>query len=641
MPELLKTRHLSPMGWCGMALAVGFLLLVLLGLALPGAAAFFPLVSLWCSAALFWGALWVLRVSGVELDFFHWGVLAAVWAAAIVYLFWALGRRDFIYAWDYINYITKQFDAETAFLAGPAAGFQYIFGSFADDYTNFITLFTEFPFCLTAKTGDSYAFAQVFCIFPTLLVLLAGLTVKVGQMLRVKHSFYAFLIGLTWTATYPFLRMSALLAQPDWFGLIFAFAILLLTLDFRFDTLDLPRFGLIFGATAAIILTRRWYLYFVVGYYVAYALCIFVSSAGLARADKAAALRRVRNLVLFGVVSLVAMLALLWPMVSKILVFDYADRYSYYNVGGIATELCYHAMRLGVFNFILILLGLVLAVQRKLPTLPFLAAVELLVSLVLFTRVQNTGSHQFLLFVPGYFLLFLTGAAALAEGINRWKPLKFAFWGATVALAVSVRCSPLTVVALPDVVLDHFPTGSNADLKEYLRLESLTYDRKDKPQIIAMAQWLTEHLAEGETAYMIPDDMLYNPGHLRNCQLPDHPLDGKLPDSFSVPGTHTFPMSFFEAKYVLTADPFPSTLAPDTELGHKLNAKFKELRDTTHQQVATFDMGNGYVFTIWERVTAPTREEVEQYLHVFDAENTQYPEMFSQVAEEWLAAHGL
>lgn len=57
---------------------------------------------------------------------------------------------------------------------------------------------------------------------------------------------------------------------------------------------------------------------------------------------------------------------------------------------------------------------------------------------------------------------------------------------------------------------------------------------------------------------MIPDDMLYNPGHLRNCDLPNHALDGKLPDSFSVPGTHYFPTGFFDAKYVITADPFPS-----------------------------------------------------------------------------------
>ena len=629
---------LTPWGKGGAALGIGAAALVVIGLLFPTGAAFFPLVSLWCSCALFYGALWVLRVSGVELDFFHRAVLVGSWAAAVLYFYWALGRRDFVYAWDYANYLVKQYSAEAAFALGPKAGFGYIFGSFAEDYTNFITLFTEFPFCLTSRTGDAYAFAQVFCVLPSLMVLLAGVVIKVGQMLRVKHRFYYFLIGFSWLLTFPFLRMSAMLAQPDWFGLIFAFAILTLTLDYRFERLEPARFALIFAATAAVILTRRWYLYFVVGYYFSYVLLFFLSSAKLAKTDKALALRRVRNLIAFGLCALAAMVALLWPMVRKILAFDYSDRYSYYNVGGMATELYYHTLRIGLLNFILIVLGVVYAVRRKLPALPALGACELVVSLLLFTRVQNSGSHQMLLFLPAYFLLFLVGAAALAEGIERHKVLKLGYWGFTLAFAVSVRCSPLTVVALPNFLIDNFPLKSTA---EFVRLDGLTYDRKDIGQIQAVTEWLAAHLGDGETAYMITDDMLYNPGHLRNCLLPEQPLDGKLPDSFSVPGTHNFPMSFFEAKYVITIDPYPMSYASDTELGHKLNAKFTELRDDTHTLAAEFDMGNGYTFTIWERVTAPTREEVETYLHVFDAENAQYPEMFSQVAESWLAAHGL
>lgn len=430
-----------------------------------------------------------------------------------------------------------------------------------------------------------------------------------------------------------------MLAQPDWFGLIFAFAILLLTLDYRFEKLEPGRFALIFLATAAIILTRRWYLYFVVGYYFSYALLLFVSSGKLAKAgDKALALRRVRNLVLFGLCAMVAMVALLWPMVSKILAFDYSDRYSYYNVGGLVTELYYHAMRTGLLNFALILFGFWLCFRRKLFALPALALSELALSMVLFTRVQNSGSHQMLLYLPAYVILFLVGAAGLAESIDKFKVPKLCYWAFTLVFAVSVRCSPLTVMALPELVIHAFHPAS---LTEYMHFDELTYDRKDLSQIQAVTQWLTAHLGEGDTAYMIPDDMLYNPGHLRNCMLPEHPLDGKLPDSFSVPGTHTFPMGFFEAKYVITADPFPSTLAPDTELGHRFNAQFIQLRDETHTLAATFDMGNGYTFSIWERVEAPTREEVETYLHVFDAENAQYPEMFSQVTEGWLAAHGL
>ena len=643
MPKTLSSQQakpaLSPWSKGGIGLGLGALALVVIGLVFPTGGAFFPLVRLWCSCVLFYGALWVLRVADVELNFFHRAVLVGLWAAAVLYFYWALGRRQFIYAWDYVNYIVKQYSAETAFAQGPAAGFAYIFGSFADDYTNFITLFTEFPFCLTARTGDSYAFAQVFCVLPTLMVLLAGLTVKIGQMLHVKNRFYHFLIGFSWVLTFPFLRMSAMLAQPDWFGLIFAFAILLLTLDYRFEKLEPGRFALIFLATAAIILTRRWYLYFVVGYYFSYALLLFVSSGKLAKAgDKALALRRVRNLVLFGLCAMVAMVALLWPMVSKILAFDYSDRYSYYNVGGLVTELYYHAMRTGLLNFVLILFGFWLCFRRKLFALPALALSELALSMVLFTRVQNSGSHQMLLYLPAYVILFLVGAAGLAESIDKFKVPKLCYWALTLVFAVSVRCSPLTVMALPELVIH---TIHPASLTEYMHFDELTYDRKDLSQIQAVTQWLTAHLGEGDTAYMIPDDMLYNPGHLRNCMLPEHPLDGKLPDSFSVPGTHTFPMGFFEAKYVITADPFPSTLAPDTELGHRFNAKFIQLRDETHTLAATFDMGNGYTFSIWERVEAPTREEVETYLHVFDAENAQYPEMFSQVTEGWLAAHGL
>ena len=635
-----QTKHsLSLWGKGGLALAAGVVVLLLTGLLFPTSGVFFPLLSLWCGCLLLYGCLWVLRVSGVELDFFHRAVLIGCWAAAVLYFYWALGRRDFIYAWDYVNYIQKQFNTEAAFALGPAAGLKYVLSTFSEDYTNFITLFTEFPFCLTAKTGDSYAFAQVFCVLPCLMLMLAGLTIKIGKMLNVQNRFWYFLIGFSWVLTYPFLRMSAMLAQPDWFGLIFAFAILLLTLDYRFEQLEPGRFVLIFLATAAIILSRRWYLYFVVGYYFSYALLVFLSSGKLAKqGEKALALRRVRNIILFGLCAMAAMVVLLWPMVSKILAFDYSDRYSYYNVGGMAVELYYHAMRTGLLNLVLILFGLWLCFRRKKISLPALALCELMVSMVLFTRVQNSGSHQMLLYVPAYVILFLCGAAGLAESIEKQKVFKLCYWAFTLVFAVSVRCSPLTVMALPEVVINAFHPAS---LAEYQRLDKLTYDRKDKAQIQAMAQWLVDHLGEGETAYMIPDDMLYNPGHLRNCMLPEHPLDGKLPDSFSVPGTHFFPTGFFDAKYVLTADPFPLSLAPDTELGHRLNAKFLELRDTTHKQVATFDMGNGTVFTIWERVTPVTREEAETYLHEFDAENAQYPEMFSAVVDNWLAAHGL
>ena len=632
--------RLSAPGKVRFCLAAGALALVVFGFAAPGSSVFFPLVSLWCNLALFAAVLGVLRVARVEFDLFHWAVLIGLWAAALLYFFWALNRRSFVYIWDYANYLTKQYSAEAAFLQGPGAGFRSIFSSLTDDYTSFITLFVEFPFCLSARTGDSFAFCQVFSIVPMLLTLLAGLVLKVGQMLRVKHRFWYFLIGLSWTFTYPWLRMSAMLAQPDWFGLIFAFSILLLTLDFRFEKPEPVRYALLFLATAAVILSRRWYLYFVVGYYFAYAVLVLVSSARIARSgQKQQALLQVRNLILFGLMAMAAMVLLLWPIVSHILGYDYSDRYSYYNEGGFAAEISLQFWRLGLLNLVLVGLGLWFSLKKhRMPALPCLAGLEILLSMLLFTRVQNTGSHQMLLFLPGWFLLFLLGAAALAENISRRRNLKIAYWVFTLIFAVSVRCSPLTRVALPDIVIDHFPLKAT---QEFVRLDKLIYDRKDLPQIQAIARWIDANCADGEISYMIPHDMLYCPDHFKNCLLPERPIDDKLAFGFSVPGTHDFPMQFFEAKYVITADPFPQTYTGSNEMSHKLNEQFLAVRDQYFELEDTFDMGNGTVFTIWRRTVAPTRAEIEYYLSAFSEENEKYPEMFSQAAEAWMEQHGL
>lgn len=633
--------RLSVLGKVWLGLAAGALALIVFGLAAPGSSLFFPLVSLWCNAALFALVLLVLRRAGMELDLFHKAVLVGLWAAAVLYFYWTLGSRTFLYHWDYVNYILKQYHAEAAFAQSTGAGFRFLLDSITEDYTNFITLFTEFPFCLSGKTGDDYAFCQVFSVLPSLLVLLAGLTVKVGRMLRVKNRFWYFLIGFSWCATFPFVRMSAVLGQPDWFGLIFAFMLMLLTLDYRFDGIDLPRYLLIFAATAGIILTRRWYLYFVVGYCFAYVLLLAVSSIRLAKdGQPSRAVHRMVRLVVFGLCAAGAMVLLLLPMVRKILSFDYAGRYSYYNFGGITLELAAQTLRIGLLNFILIGMGLWFSAKRRLPALPCLAGAELLVGLVLFTRVQNTGSHQMLLFVPGWLLLFLVGSAALADGLKKHTAVKLCYWGFTMVFAVSVRCSPLTTVALPGFVVDHFPLKA---VSKFVRLDKLTYDRTDAAQIQRVDDWIDAHCnaEKGEFAYMIPHDMLYNSDMFQYAALPDIQLQGKLAAGISIPGTHEFPVRFFEAKYVLTAEPLPQTFVSGGELSGRWNALFCAARDEHFTQAASFDMGNGTVFTVWERTEPADRAEVEYYLDAFAQEDVLYPEMFSQVAESWLAGHGL
>ena len=237
-------------------------------------------------------------------------------------------------------------------------------------------------------------------------------------------------------------------------------------------------------------------------------------------------------------------------------------------------------------------------------------------------------------------LLFLVGSAALADGLKKHTAVKLCYWGFTMAFAVSVRCSPLTTVALPGFVVDHFPLKA---VSEFVRLDKLTYDRTDAAQIQRVDDWIDAHCdaEQGEFAFKMPHDMLYNSDMFQYAALPDIQLQGKLSAGISIPGTHEFPVRFFEAKYVLTAEPLPQTFVSGGELSGRWNALFCAARDEHFTQAASFDMGNGTVFTVWERTEPADRAEVEYYLDAFAQEDALYPEMFSQVAEAWLAGHGL
>lgn len=628
MPTTVLRRRRA--GLCPALFAGSLLLLGLLGFWGGMGALFFPLLSLWANLLLFFCALGILRKAEVRLTRFHWYLLGGVYLAALVYAFIQVNSHTFVYVWDYSNYLLLQYDAEAAFGSGAGAGLWHLYTSLGEDYTSFITLFTEFPFCLTDRTGDSYVLSQMVSVFPTLLLLLGGLVVKTGQLIGVKNESGYFLVGLTLTVVFPYLRMAAALGQPDWFGLVFAFMILLLTLDYRFDRLEPGRCAAIFFATEALILTRRWYLYFLVGYFFTYAVLVVLSCRGLPRRARN---RRLRNLVLFGAGSAAAMCLLLWPIVRHILLYNYSSHYAVYNTGGLALELYSQFFRLSPLYLFLMGWGLWAARKKKQAFLPALALGQLAVSLVLFTRVQNMGSHQTLLLIPGYFLLMLEGAAALADSLNRRRALKLGFWAFTVLFYLSVRLSPLTTIALPGFILD------SLDM-EFTRLDAMIYDRTDLAQIRQLADWIDQNCAEGEFAYMIPHSLPYNPDLFLNCDLPNRPLENKLCFGFGILGTQPFPTELFEAKYVLTALPFPWCFEV-SNVSETLDTQFWAMQEQYFTYETSFDMGNGTVFYVYRRTTPTDLNEVQRYLDAFAEENALFPELYSEVIWGWCAENGL
>ena len=49
----------------------------------------------------------------------------------------------------------------------------------------------------------------------------------------------------------------------------------------------------------------------------------------------------------------------------------------------------------------------------------------------------------------------------------------------------------------------------------------------------------------------------------------------------------------------------------------------------------------GTVFTVWRRTVPATRAEANAYLAAFSAEDAQFPELYSQVINDWCNQKGL
>ena len=125
-------------------------------------------------------------------------------------------------------------------------------------------------------------------------------------------------------------------------------------------------------------------------------MLVLVSSARIAKAGRRQdALLQVRNLILFGLMSMVAMVILLWPLVSHILATTTPTTIPTTTAAAWSLKPTCNAPH-GPDELVLMGMGLWFCFKRrKMPALPCLAGLEILLSMVLFTRVQTTGSQHY------------------------------------------------------------------------------------------------------------------------------------------------------------------------------------------------------------------------------------------------------
>lgn len=533
----------------------------------------------------------------------------AVIAALVCY-------RQTVYSDDAINYFAKQTLLFGSFGQSGFYGIHVLLESLLTaDYKMFMNLFISVPYLFTGRSINAFMVCYaITCFVPMWFALLMGAK-YLAQQLPACHTALYYPLCMAVMVLWPMFLWPATHGMPDAFGLTFAAVIALLCADYRFETLPWPRLLAIFAATFALILTRRWYMFWILAFYAVYVLAVLVGAVHRKTLGST-----LKNMLLFGVPSAVIIVGALLPTFKTILTTDYADIYGAYYGGGFGNNCLSQLRTQGLIWLVLCAAGLVwLLYCRSTRAQAIVAAAASLGAMVLFTRTQSLGDHQSLILAPFYLLMLFGLCAKLTQ--QKAKPwLRNAAAG---VLAVFLVVNFGNALRLP---------GKNVQTLA-LSSESLDLTRRtDLAQMRAVTDFVLEHCTEDQTVYINMDSNGYS-GTTFAYSDPAHPqLQTMILWESSVPSTHGFPTGIWTSEYVMVTD-----RVDEGGIVGPINAALRtQSPAAVHYEYVTEFPLDGITLYCYRRTARPDAEEADYFKQVFAEYDARWPEIFSQRIDEYM-----
>ena len=533
----------------------------------------------------------------------------AVIAALVCY-------RQTVYSDDAINYFAKQTLLFGSFGQSGFYGIHVLLESLLTaDYKMFMNLFISVPYLFTGRSINAFMVCYaITCFVPMWFALLMGAK-YLAQQLPACHTALYYPLCMAVMVLWPMFLWPATHGMPDAFGLTFAAVIALLCADYRFETLPWPRLLAIFAATFALILTRRWYMFWILAFYAVYVLAVLVGA--VRRKTLGSTLK---HMLLFGVPSAVIIVGALLPTFKTILTTDYADIYGAYYGGGFGNNCLGQLRTQGLIWLVLCAAGLVwLLYCCSTRAQAIVAAAASLGAMVLFTRTQSLGDHQSLILAP-FYLLMLFGLCAKLTQQNAKPWLRNAAAG---VLAVFLVVNFGNALRLP---------GKNVQTLA-LSSESLDLTRRtDLAQMRAVTDFVLEHCTEDQTVYINMDSNGYS-GTTFAYSDPAHPqLQTMILWESSVPSTHGFPTGIWTSEYVMVTD-----RVDEGGIVGPINAALRiQSPAAVHYEYVTEFPLDGITLYCYRRTARPDAEEADYFKQVFAEYDARWPEIFSQRIDEYM-----
>lgn len=482
---------------------------------------------------------WIKTLTLKDL-YFALGVLVVLNALSVIYT----KNSSTIYFWDNAGYWENAQNLTEYSQNGIVAVLSGVYESILSaDYNNLVAL----PFVPIFKLFGSSRLVFILTIvnlylFP-LLLLIYGIARSISKR--------ALVAALCVICSLPMLFYLSVLGFVDVAGTFFALAAVFLCLytgDSKKQSFGRYVFAGCFLAIA--LLLRRWYVFFALSLLLSQLVTDII-------------FRKTAAPFLWTAGSFAALLLFFFqPMVSRILLANYAAAYSSYSMD-IQTDFMLLFRYFGIFTLALSLLSFFLCLRKKrLRHNAVFVLLQAVSCFALFTFIQTHGQQHLLLYIPALVLALITFFSLFLEYASRHKPV--------LAAVVLTALLPLLSPFLP-----REQPSSISEIRTAAVLPSFSYSpptRADAGEVVRLVRYLDEAVGEkGKTVGVLASSFILNDDILKKSEASlSLPRTSDVPRDYiltlpAVDSRDSFPGALFDCDYLLVANPVQLHLGEENQ----------------------------------------------------------------------------
>lgn len=531
-----------------------------------------------------------------------------------------------VYYWDLSGYWKNSISLiDLLHTEGPISVIKAIIESLSTDY-NYLPLVPMLPFLLLFGTSR-LAFILItlnLYVIPFALIMTSAVSSLFSQSIHKIKSYSKPLIFSIFVFSTSIL-IPVINGRPDAICLVVIALIFHLIARTRLECISNY---LILGVfTFLLILLRRYFAIWGVCLYIG----IFITKTILnfhhfknKRVFLSKTIKLGLKLLLSGILLLFLMLIVAPSLLNRYLTGGYGDAYSGYLLGDFLDQIMLFIRYYGIIFLTLTLIALFIIYlrHRKSPSseITTIFLITSLFSFLLFTRIQTLGDQHMYLFAP--FFCFLIALLVVFLGQSNNKLIRYtSILPSIIVLSLSIysftgirstECSNLCYV-----------TG----LSEVIR----PVYRNDIAKLKELDSFLSTQMKDNDYVYILSSSDVFNDDLLANLNLP-------TPPKYNISGVkHVdkrdgFPYYFFDATYVIVADPIQTHLQDGSQDVIVYLADSILKGDAKNLELLTsFNLENNVTLNVYHKKTAYQETFLQNTRNYFTQKYYDYPFLYEDI----------